>query len=284
MGRTETIVLRSLVLRSLVLGVLAISGMACVSTQDIEAMQAQLADIQRQALQIQMQAPSKGEMETLTDQVSRQRASLLKSEADMQLRLEHLSDQIERLEAKLEDTNFRLANLSQQIAATNQELKNVREMPRFVAPGTPEGGEGAGGGGAPPATGRVGTDPQALYEAAYGDYVRGSYELAIRQFRDYLRNFPDTELSDNAAYWIGECYYRQNRFRQALTEFDQVLDRYSNSDKVPSALLKKGYAYLELGERSQGVVQLQFVVREYPTSDEAELARQRLRELGEDAR
>ena len=62
-----------------------------------------------------------------------------------------------------------------------------------------------------------------------------------------------------------------------------MLTRYPKGDKVPSALLKKGYSYLELGERSQGVVQLQHVIRQYPTSDEANLARQRLREIGVDA-
>jgi TolA-binding protein len=59
-----------------------------------------------------------------------------------------------------------------------------------------------------------------------------------------------------------------------------VLTRYPKGDKVPSAMLKKGYSYLELNERSQGVVQLQHVVRQYPSSDEANLARQRLREIG----
>ena len=63
-----------------------------------------------------------------------------------------------------------------------------------------------------------------------------------------------------------------------------MLTRYPRSDKVPSALLKKGYSHLELGERPQGVVQLQHVIRSYPTSDEANLARQRLREIGVDAR
>lgn len=247
----------------------------CVSTQDLESIQGQLADIQRQVLQLQMQAPSKNEVENLSSQVSAQNESLLQSEAEMQLRIEQLSAQLEQLEAKLEDTNYRLANLSQQIAATNQELKSFRNLPRFAEPALPEGSA--------PIEGQAVGSPQSLYDAAYGDYVRGSYELAIRQFQEYLRRFPDTEFADNAAYWIGECYYRQNRFRQAITEFDKVLDRFPDSDKVPSALLKKGYAYLELGERAQGEVQLRYVIREYPGSDEASLARQRLQEIGVDA-
>ena len=96
---------------------------------------------------------------------------------------------------------------------------------------------------------------------------------------EYLRVFPGTEQADNAVYWIGEAYYRQRRFRQAIAQFDEVLNRYPRSDKLPSAALKKGYAHLELGERSQGLVQLQYVEREYPNSDEANLARERLREI-----
>ena len=135
----------------------------------------------------------------------------------------------------------------------------------------------AGGGGG------SGADPKSLYDAAYNDYLKGNYDLSLREFQEYLANFPSTDLSDNATYWIGESYYRQRRFRQAIDQFDAVLSRYPRSEKVPGALLKKGYSHLELGERSQGVVQLQHVIRQYPTSDESNLARQRLREIGVDA-
>jgi len=88
--------------------------------------------------------------------------------------------------------------------------------------------------------------------------------------------------ADNAAYWIGECYYRQQRYADAIREFDSVVEQYPNSDKVASAVLRKGYAHLQLGEQSKGVVQLQNVIRRYPKSDEANLARQQLKSLGID--
>ena len=274
--------------------VAALSATGCVTPQDIEGLNAQLADIQRQVLQLQKQAPSKEEvssqMSTLGTNMGRQMESLLKTEADMQVKLQDLSSQIDELQAKLEDTNYRLAQLSQQIAATNQELKSFRSLPS-LPPAVPEGTIGGdpqqppvqpppqpqnpGGGG--------GADPQTLYNSAYNDYLKGSYDLAMREFQEYLANFPTTELADNATYWIGECFYRQRRFRQAVEQFDTVLERYSRSDKVAAATLKKGYALLELGERSQGVVQLRHVIKQYPNSDEANLARQRLREIGVDA-
>jgi len=255
---------------------LATSG--CVSTSDIEGLQSQLSDVQRQLLQIQMQAPSKEEVSNIEVQVGKRMESLLKSEADMQVRLQDLSKQIDQLQANLEDTNYRLAQLSQQIAATNQELKSVRPAPPPAAEGAEPGAEGPA---PPPATA---ANPQTLYQSAYNDYLRGNYDLAIRGFQDYFDHFPDTDLADNAVYWIGECYYRQGKFRQAISQFDGVLNRYPRSDKLPSALLKKGYSHLQLGERSPGVVQLQHVIAEYPSSDEANLARQRLRDLGVEPR
>ncbi|HVG10477.1 MAG TPA: tol-pal system protein YbgF [Thermoanaerobaculia bacterium] len=276
----------------------AASVTGCVTPQDIEGLNTQLADIQRQVLQIQKQAPSKEEvssqMTTLGSNMGRQMESLLKTEADMQVKLQDLSSQIDELQAKLEDTNYRLAQLSQQIAATNQELKTFQSQPSLPPAAGPQGTIGGDpqqpaqpGGNTPPPQQNPGAgsgaNPQTLYNSAYNDYLKGSYDLALREFQEYLDNFPTTDLADNATYWTGECYYRQRRFRQAVDQFDAVLERYPRSDKVAAATLKKGYALLELGERSQGVVQLRHVIRQYPTSDEANLARQRLREIGVDA-
>jgi tol-pal system protein YbgF len=261
----------------------ALAAAGCVTPQDIEGLNSQLADIQRQILQAQKQAPSKEEVSNLEASMGRQMEALLKTEADMQVKLQGLSSQIDELQAKLEDTNYRLAQLSQQIAATNQELKTFRNTPAPVAaPSSPDEQQ-------PPQQQPPqqdpgsGADPQTLYNSAYNDYLKGNYDLALREFQEYLDNFPTTDLADNATYWIGECFYRQRRFRQAVDQFDNVLSRYPRSDKVPAATLKKGYAHLELGERSQGVVQLRHVIRTYPNSDEANLARQRLREIGVDA-
>lgn len=264
----------------------AVAAGGCVSPQDIEGLQAQLSDIQRQMLQLQRQAPSKEEVSNLEASVGKQMGQLLKTEADMQVKLQDLSTQIDQLQARLEDTNDRLAQLSQQIAATNQELRTFRTTP--PAPVMDPGADGGSPlGGEPPQVlpggAAGGADPKALYDAAYNDYLKGNYDLAVRQFQEYLANFPETELADNATYWIGESYYRQKRFRQAIDQFDEVLRQYPRSDKVPGAVLKKGYAHIELGERSQGVSQLRNVVRQHPNSDEAKLARQRLREIGVDA-
>jgi tol-pal system protein YbgF len=127
-------------------------------------------------------------------------------------------------------------------------------------------------------------DPAQVYQEAYRDYQRGNFDLAIAGFQDFLKSSPNSDLADNAAYWIAESLFSQKKYRDAIEQFDNVVTRYPRSDKVPGSLLKKGYAYISIGERSQGVVQLQYVVHEHPTSQEAALARQRLRQLGIETR
>ena len=110
--------------------------------------------------------------------------------------------------------------------------------------------------------------------------MRGNYDLASQGFRDYMVRWPDTELTDNALYWIGECYDAQNDPDEALEVFTQVLEDYPTSDKAAAAQLKKGLLYLKMDDQAQGVVHLQYVVYEYPGTREADLARERLRSLG----
>jgi tol-pal system protein YbgF len=262
-------------LRNLTAVAATLAGLAsggCVSSTDIDALHDQIAEVQRQATQLQQQGSSKEEVAGLDATIKRQTDALLKAEADMRLDLNNLSAQIAQLQDKLEDTNYRLAQVSQQIAATNQDLKASRTAPLPAgAPGAPGEGQQAGT-----------SDPETLYQTSYSDYLRGNYDLAMLGFKQYLEAFPETDLADNAIYWIGECLYRQQKYAEAIAEYDKVLKQYPRSDKTASSLLKKGFALLEQGQKKDGTAQLQAVVKSFPSSDEANLAKQRLQSLGVD--
>lgn len=249
----------------------ALSALGCVSSSDLESIRTQLTDIQVQVLELKKDGPSKTDVADLRQAIGDQLEILLRSQADVRTDLKALAGRIEQFEDKLDDTNFRLTQLSQQIEATNQELQAIRRAAEEARARTT----------APAAVANP-TDPQALYDAAYNDYLEGNYDLATLGFHQYAETYRGTELADNATYWIGECYYRQGEFQQAIEQFDVVLTRFERSDRTPSALLKKGYAYFELGQRAQGIVHLQNVIRDYAGTDEAHLASQRLNEIGID--
>ncbi|MEO8276392.1 MAG: tol-pal system protein YbgF [Thermoanaerobaculia bacterium] len=261
---------RPLVAAAIVATSLTVGG--CVSSSDIEALHDQIADVQKQATLLQQQGSSKQEVAGLESTIQKQTDALLKAEADMRLDVSSLSAQIAQLQDKLEDTNYRLAQVSQQIATTNQDLKASRTSP--AVPGAP--------GDVVAPAGAATSDPETLYQTSYSDYLRGNYDLAMMGFKQYLEAFPETDLADNAIYWIGECYYRQQKYVEAIAEYDKVLKQFARSDKTASALLKKGFALLEQGQKKEGIAQLQSVIKTFPSSDEANLAKQRLQSLGVD--
>lgn len=248
----------------LALGVASLLGYGCVSSGDIDLLHREITDVGKRVDDLARATSGKEDVAALSRTVSQQTSQLLKSNADIQQEIRALREQMETLQAALEATNQRLGQLSQELAAAREKLQAV---------GTAQGA-------APPAPGAQVSEPAQLYNSAYEDYMRGNYDLAIQGFSEYLRRYPETELADNALYWIGECHYSKKDYDKAIETFTQLLNTYKTSDKAAAALLKKGFAYLEKGDKSQAVINLQYVVFEYPASPEASLAKERLARLG----
>lgn len=255
---------------------------SCVSSGDLERLEDRIIDLQDEVQALKRQSSSKDEVERLNAELAQKTQSILRSNADLSVKVDAVQDRIENTQGSIEQTNYRIDRIVQQIAQNEREIEILKSMLRSSQPpgSEPTIQEEVIVGGGRPAAG----DPIQLYQAAYRDYQRGNWDLAIEGFEDFLDESPDSDLADNASYWIGESYYSQQKYRQAIERFDQVVSRYPQSDRVPAALLKKGLAYLELGQRAQGIVQLQYVVHEHPASPEAALAREKLRSLGIDTR
>jgi tol-pal system protein YbgF len=147
----------------------------------------------------------------------------------------------------------------------------------------------------PPASSRAaaGATPEESYQAAYLDFSRGRYELAMSGFRDFLRRYPDSPLADSAQYGIGESYYSvaaaatsqgqtdkaTRALEQAVQEFRKVIVIYPRGSKVPSALYKEALSLTELKQTALARTRLQYLVDHFPQSEEAPLAKERLAAL-----
>src|SRR5581483_10219365 len=117
------------------------------------------------------------------------------------------------------------------------------------------------------------------YEEALRLVDRKEYATAIPKLKDFLRRNPNGDLSDNAQYWLGECYYATKYYEQAILAFDEVNRKWPRGDKAPAALLKQSFAFAELGDKTQARSGLQDLLSRYPQSEEASKARQRLKTL-----
>ncbi len=246
----------------------------CVSGSDIERLQRQINGVEKKVDALAAQASSREEVQKLNESLAKQSSALLRSNAEIGTKFDDLTRDMQNLAGKLEDANRRLREVSQQLAEVQARMGGAG-----AATGAPGGAPAAA-----PGAAAKGASPADLYAQASADYQRGQFDLARQGFQEYVDTYPKTNISDDAAYWIGECYAAQKKPREAIAAWEKLFKAYPDSEKGAAAHLKKGLAHLELGEKAQAIVEMQFVVHEYPRSDEAKSARQRLRALGADVR
>ncbi len=249
--------------------------LGCVSTADLDGINTRLGELHVQTLELRKEVATRNQITEVENDLKQRIDGVTASNADLKADIDSLTRQVERLQAKLDETNFELSQLTQQIKATNLELQAVRAAAEQAQSSRPSPT-------APRPTARLDeTDPKTLYDTAYDDYLAGNYDLAILGFSRYLEHHGETDLADNAAYWLGECYYHQGQYQRAVRQFAAVL-AFPGSDRTASAQIKKGYAHLELGQRDKGVADLTRVACDFAGTDEALLATQRLKEMGFD--
>jgi len=120
---------------------------------------------------------------------------------------------------------------------------------------------------------------QAVYAQAFDALKAGSYSTAITGFKDFLHNYPDSSLADNAQYWLGEAYYVNHDYNAASGAFKTVLKKWPDSRKAPDALLKLGYTQFEQKQYPAARATLDEVTKKYPGTPSAKLAADRLRRI-----
>jgi tol-pal system protein YbgF len=272
-------------LQSMVLLAAALAAAGCVSTSDFQASQRQIAELQEELANIKRTASSKEEVQNVNVRIAEQTETLLRSNATLVTKVADIEERLQNTQGSVEQSGNRMDRIGQQLTQAQRDLEDLRnrvtalQQAAAAAPSATAGGE-ASGEMTVPAPAAPAADPMQTYQAAYRDYQRGNYDLAIEGFREFLEGNASSDLADNASYWVGESLFSQKKYREAIEQFDAVVNKYPKSDKVPGALLKKGYAYISIGEKAQGVVQLQYVLHEHPKSQEAALARQKLKQLG----
>jgi tol-pal system protein YbgF len=130
-----------------------------------------------------------------------------------------------------------------------------------------------------PATTRSGADAGNDYRSAVELVKSGQHTEGAAALRAFIAKHPRHDFADNAQYWIGEAFYAEKDYPNALAEFRAVIEKYPRGNKVPDALLKVGYCYLALGQTDKSRAVLEQVVNLYPKTEPAATAAKRLESL-----
>jgi tol-pal system protein YbgF len=286
---------------AVVASVLAAGAWSPAAAQNRREMQ-MMADIrmlqeQNQQLQVllaQLGDALSGSMKAVNGRLDEQANTNRKAFADQNLKVDQFVSDLRVVREGVSENNVRISSLSQEMEALRLSIpQNPQTAPAVVLPTTDPSAPPATAGApsslpmtpapapppAPAPSLPPGMSPQRVYDTAWADYTSGQWDLCISGFDMYLRTFPRSDLADEAQFYIGECNYADGKSQEAVQAYTQVITNYPRGQSVAPAYYKRGLAFERLGQVDRARESFEAVIKTFPDSDAARLAKQNLDRL-----
>jgi len=242
----------------------------CLVTERDLQMQRDVMDLTRRLDGVERNL--RGVQEETAGGVKSRLESLTRNQAEQQARVDGLGVDIQGVQGRFDDLgradaavrqdltllrdefSLQLADLGQRVADLEQRASGNQEVTA------------------------VGESADALYDKAL-QAIRDNQDFAGGRelMRTFLKGYPEDPRAVNAAYWVGETYYAEKAFDQAVLQFEEVVQKYGDNPKVASALFKQALAFDALKDRKSARLVMQKVVDRFPLSEEAKMAKERLK-------
>nr|WP_223858132.1 tol-pal system protein YbgF [Salinimonas profundi] len=128
------------------------------------------------------------------------------------------------------------------------------------------------------------SQPSMSEDEAYDNAVNlilksREYDKAIPAFRSFIDDYPNSQYSANAHYWLGQLLFNKREWAQAEEQFSQVVERYTKSSKRAEAMVKLGVIAQRQGDDGTARDYFNRVISDYPNSSAKRLAESKLDSL-----
>ena len=262
---------------------------AAAQNREHQQMAAELRMLQEQSQQLAITLATLSQtlaesIKLLNARIEDSNNAMKKAFADQKLLIDNMANDVGVARERAGDTNVRITSLQEEVEALRLTVQAFQQAaaaaavpldpnapvdPNAPAPAAPAVA-------LPPPPSAAGLSPNRLFETARADFFAGQWDAAISGFQTFLQAFPKTELADDAQFNIADTYFSQNKFAEAIVEYDKVITGYPNTNSVPLAYYKRGMSQERLGQTDAARQSWETVVKMAPESDPGRLAKQRL--------
>jgi TolA-binding protein len=181
-------------------------------------------------------------------------------------KMDQMSDDYKAVKENITALQSQLAKMDNKLTDISSAIRTMNTPPAVPAPGTP------------PAAGIP--SAQTLWENANRDVSGGNDTVAMQEYLEYLKYFPDSENAPTAQYNIGTIYDRADMPADALKAFTAVLDKFPENPRTPDALYWKGMELMKMDRTADAGAACKEFLKRYPTNENARKARANLATLG----
>jgi tol-pal system protein YbgF len=190
--------------------------------------------------------------------------------------IKSLSEQLAKLKTSLDE---QLAKFKTSLDDAESAMRSLRATPvppesrPAPAPAPPPTPAPAPASPASGPTPSRNTEADRMFAAALAKLRAGDDGQAALEFTEFVTQYPAHPQAAAAQNYIGDAYYRQREYRQALGEYQKTVDTYTQAAQVSEALLKIGLCQRALGDGARAKTSWEQVIKQFPKSDAARQAR-----------
>jgi TolA-binding protein len=188
----------------------------------------------------------------------------------MGTKLDNTASDTNELKITVADLNSQMNKVLRALNDINNAVKVLQVSSTPAAPPPTD----TGGPAPPPPAG-------SLFNTAVKDQNAGKLDLAMSEFTDFLKFYPNDPNAISAQFNIGEIHYQQAKLDQAVKDFDDVIEQYPEDKTVtPDAYYMKGMALKQGSHKADAATTFRGLILKYPRSERAEQAKEQIRAMG----
>ncbi|HEY0665241.1 MAG TPA: tol-pal system protein YbgF [Gallionella sp.] len=215
-------------------------------------------------------------------------------------RIEQLETRAASLEAVVKQQTKLMLDLQGEIDALNQELRTLRGQNEELVHGLQdaekrqkdfyvdldtrlrslETAKEAASSSSYPVTASSDPNDPAMenrdYENAYATLKRGDHADAVKAFKAFLQNYPDSVHTAHATYWLGNAQFSLKEYKGALGTYQGLLKKFPDTPKAADAYLNIAECKRILKYKDEPQKTLKQLIADFPKSDAAAKARKQL--------
>jgi tol-pal system protein YbgF len=117
------------------------------------------------------------------------------------------------------------------------------------------------------------------FEAALATLRKGDFAAAQTSFVAFMKRYPQSGYSSSSLFWLGNAQYALRNYRDAVANFRTLVTLEPSHMRAPEALLSMANCQVELKDVKSARKTLEDLVKTYPQSEAASVAKERLARL-----
>jgi len=214
---------------------------------------------------------------SVDQKLAEQQTHLVTPVATMGAKVDEMSGDFRSVQTNVAELVRHLNTLDDKVKDISDAVRTLQAPP--VAPPPAPGAVGAAQ--APDAC--AGTPADLSYTAALGDYNGKKDDLALQEFAQFVKCFPQSANAPNASYYMGQIFYRAEDWPSAVKAFDEVMEKYPPNPKTSESAYYKACALMKNQEKTAAGKEFKNFIAKYPDNPKVREAHAHLRELGLEA-